>query len=135
MLASSHRMRRGADFTLAVRRGARAGRPSLVAHLSVGEGEVLVGLVVSRAVGGAVTRNRLKRQLRALVRERLDILPEGALLVVRLNPAARGARSVELGRDLDKALDRLLSPGKFSGATRSGEGEARMPARPGEGSA
>ncbi len=67
-----------------------------------------VGLVVSKAVGNAVTRNRVSRRVRHLVRPRLDRLPDAALLVVRALPPAAEASSVVLARDLDKALTRLL---------------------------
>jgi ribonuclease P protein component len=66
-----------------------------------------VGLVVGKAVGNAVQRNRVKRRLRHLLRERLATLPDGADLVVRALPAAETATSVELGSALDKALSRL----------------------------
>ncbi|MFI9433699.1 MULTISPECIES: ribonuclease P protein component [Streptosporangium] len=111
MLPSGSRMRRGDEFANAVRKGSRAGRPALVAHLSVradGDEPPLVGFVVSRAVGGAVVRNRVKRQLRHLVRDRLHRLPRGSLLVVRANPSAASARSERLAAELDVALDRLL---------------------------
>jgi ribonuclease P protein component len=68
----------------------------------------LVGLVVSRAVGPAVTRTRVKRRLRHLAAQRLDRLAPGALLVVRANPPAATATSAELGADLDRALERVL---------------------------
>jgi ribonuclease P protein component len=55
-----------------------------------------------------VVRNRVKRRLRAVARDRLERLPDGALLVVRANPAAAGASSAELGAALDRALDRAL---------------------------
>ncbi|ADG76597.1 ribonuclease P protein component [Cellulomonas flavigena DSM 20109] len=99
-------MRRSADFQQTVRRGARGGRDTLVVHLTTttDPGPPAVGLVVSRGVGNAVTRNRVKRRLRALVAARLDGLPEGALVVVRAQPAAASASSVELGRDLDGAF-------------------------------
>jgi ribonuclease P protein component len=67
-----------------------------------------VGLVVSRAVGPAVVRNRVKRRLRALATARLGQLPAGALLVVRANPAAAAASSELLGSELDRALSRVL---------------------------
>lgn len=99
-------MRRSADFQQAVRRGARGGRDTLVVHLatSTDPGVPAVGLVVSRAVGNAVTRNRVKRRLRALVTPRLGDLPAGSLLVVRAQPAAATATSADLGRDLDSAV-------------------------------
>ena len=53
-------------------------------------------------------RNTVTRRLRPLVRERLDRLPVGSLLVVRALPAAAGASSAALSTDLDAALDRLL---------------------------
>jgi hypothetical protein len=37
----------------------------------------------------------------------MDRLPAGLVLVVRANPAAAGAGSVELGEDLDAALGTL----------------------------
>ncbi len=63
-----------------------------------------VGFVVSKAVGSAVVRNTVKRRLRALVRERLELLPDAGLAVVRANPASASASSQLLARDLDSAL-------------------------------
>jgi ribonuclease P protein component len=41
-----------------------------------GDSAMRIGFTVSRKVGGAVLRNRMKRRLRALARE---LLPEGGL--------------------------------------------------------
>lgn len=70
-------------------------------------GPARAGFVVSKAVGPAVTRNRVKRRLRHLVAARLDRLPRGCVLVIRALPAAATAASGELARDLDSALGRL----------------------------
>lgn len=64
----------------------------------------LVGFVVSKAVGGAVQRNRVKRRLRHLMIPRLAALTGGTRLVVRALPASAGASSAELASDLDRAL-------------------------------
>ena len=106
-------MRRGAEFTLTVRTGTRAGRPSVVGHMLVRTGiheqePARVGFVVSRAVGPAVTRNRVKRQLRELMRGYLQLLPGGTLLVVRANAAAAHASQSDLAADLDSVISRLL---------------------------
>jgi ribonuclease P protein component len=132
MLPALHRMRRGADFDSAVRRGRRAGRRTLVVHVgglpspvdeptvTAGPGveaglrPTLVGFVVAKSVGGAVVRTRVKRRLRALVSERLPQLPAGSLVVVRANPAAAGAVHGELAADLDSALSRVLRRGSES---------------------
>jgi ribonuclease P protein component len=63
-----------------------------------------VGFVVSKAVGGAVVRNRTKRVLRGLMRERLTGLPEGTDVVVRANPPAAGASTPTLAGELDRLL-------------------------------
>jgi ribonuclease P protein component len=69
----------------------------------------LVGFVVSKAVGNAVARNRVKRRLRHLVRARLTALPGDGVLVVRALPAAAEASSARLARDLETALHRLVA--------------------------
>ncbi|MGY2876945.1 ribonuclease P protein component [Marmoricola sp. URHA0025 HA25] len=67
-----------------------------------------VGFVVSRAVGGAVVRNRVKRRLRHLMRERVAAVPSGSLLVVRAQPAAAEASHRDLGDALDRCLRRVV---------------------------
>jgi ribonuclease P protein component len=62
------------------------------------------GFIVSKAVGGAVVRNRVRRRLRHLMRERLDSLPAGTDVVVRALPSSGSRSFAELGADLDSAL-------------------------------
>ena len=113
MLPASTRLTRREDFAKAVRRGRRAARRTLVLHLAHADSDhpedarPKVGFVVGRTVGGAVVRHRVQRQLRHLMRARLDSLPSGALVVVRALPAAAGRDSATLGEDLDGALRRL----------------------------
>ena len=97
-----------------LRRGRRAGRGSLVAHACTipwhdvdRNDQPRVGFVVSRAVGGSVTRHRVQRRLRHIVRSRLDVLRPGTRLVVRALPAAATATSDALAVDLDALLRRL----------------------------
>jgi len=113
MLPAVHRMRLGSDFEAAVRRGRRSGRRCLVVHAviaagpgatdaSSGSSPARVGFVVSRAVGTAVVRNRVKRRLRVAG------LRPGTLVVVRAQPAAATATAAVLRQDLDAALPRAL---------------------------
>jgi len=66
-----------------------------------------VGFVVAKSVGPAVTRNRVKRRLRHMMRERIQALPGGSMLVVRALPASAGASSRDLAGELDRCLDRV----------------------------
>lgn len=62
------------------------------------------GFVVSKQVGNAVVRNKVRRRLRQLVRERLADLPDGSTLVVRALPPAAVTPYARLGADLDAAI-------------------------------
>lgn len=67
-------IRKRADF-LAANRGlrvARAGFVLLVNRDAAGEGAMRFGTTVTKKIGGAVVRNRMKRRFRALLR---DLLP------------------------------------------------------------
>ncbi|SDS72760.1 ribonuclease P protein component [Microlunatus soli] len=103
-------MRSGDDFTHTVRRGARVGTATVVVHgwrdEEASDGP-LVGFVVAKSVGSAVTRNRVKRRLRHLVRDRLESAPSGARLVVRALPPA-AARPARVPSDLDFAWAKLV---------------------------
>ena len=114
MLAAAQRLRRSTDFAAAVRGGRRAGRNSVVVHLLIDEpaqaSTARAGFVVSKAVGNAVTRNKVRRRLRHLVRPRLADLPEGSLLVVRALPSSAAASFETLGTDLDTALAAARAP-------------------------
>ncbi|MDO9379828.1 MAG: ribonuclease P protein component [Nocardioidaceae bacterium] len=117
MLPPAVRMRDGREFGTTRRRGRRAGTTSLVVHLNVVDVTDLdvpsreVGVVTGKSVGPAVTRNRVKRRLRHLVADRLDTLPMGTRLVVRALPPSATRSFDDLGRDLDRAIDKATRTG------------------------
>ena len=116
MLPAGSRLRRRADFVATVRstRGVR-GTGLLVVHAATPDpsppalsSAPRVGFVVSRAVGAAVVRNRVRRRLRHLVAEQLDRIPPGSRVVVRALPGSAVATYDQLGAALGSALDRAL---------------------------
>lgn len=129
MLPRAKRVRTPADFSQTLRSGTRTGRRNLVVSARLADptstesstGPVRVGFVVSKAVGNAVVRNRVKRRLRAAVAEQLDgplAGHPGGTVVVRALPPAGTAGWTELKGDLDSAL---------AGALRKAAGRRRSP--------
>lgn len=93
-----------------MRSGVRVGRSTLVVHAARPSvtAPVRVGFVVSKAVGNAAVRNRVKRRLRHLARERVAAVPSGVSLVVRALPAASSTPKA-LAADLEQAWSRAVA--------------------------
>jgi ribonuclease P protein component len=110
MLAAPHRLRRSRDFTLTVRRGARAGRSDLVVHclLSPGDEPARIGFTVGASVGGSVIRHRVSRRLRALAQPLIPSLPAGATIVVRALPGASTSTHADLDDQMRGAVATAL---------------------------
>jgi ribonuclease P protein component len=119
VLATDQRLRRADDFATVIRHGRRAGRDGLVVHVHTRDsvevsrrdgGPARAGFIVPKAVGTAVTRNRVRRRLRHLLRTELTGLPPGTDVVVRVLPGAAGCSYDELARHLSAALATTRSP-------------------------
>ena len=99
-------LRKRADF-LAANTGKRAATPGFVLQVrdrSDGDPTKRVGFTVTKKIGGAVVRNRMKRRLRALARE---ILPVGGVA---------GADHVLIGRSGGIERDFALLRKELTGA-------------------
>ncbi len=104
-------IKRRADF-LAARRG-RTSRTSgflLVRHERGDDGPARVGFTVTKKMGGAVTRNRMKRRLREAIRAHFEerAIPGSDYIVI----AHRGALSLPFKRLLDDMAQALLTLSK-----------------------
>jgi ribonuclease P protein component len=74
---------------------------AVTALLDVGDGDARVAFAVNRRVGPAVVRNRLRRRLRAAMRE-LDL--SGGAYLVAADPEAVRLEFSELRRHLAAAM-------------------------------
>lgn len=104
------------EFATTMRRGACASAPVLTVHAfspsARSAGKPKVGVIVTRKVGKAVTRNRIRRRCKAILEALLE--PDDARwFVVTCKPAAAQARFADLRRQLSGALPK---PGASRGA-------------------
>jgi ribonuclease P protein component len=74
---------------------------------SLGDGRGRVGITVSKKVGNAVTRNRIKRLVREFVRRNEFVPVECDVVVIAKRSAAKVAGYDEVARDLSRARSRL----------------------------
>ncbi|GAA1997884.1 ribonuclease P protein component [Brevibacterium samyangense] len=115
MLPGRNRIRHPEDFRRVFRTGRKVGSRELVLHHLRTNDESHapgVGFVVSKAVGNAVVRNRVKRRLREILHARLDCLEPAERIVVRALPAAAGASFAELEKVVDRSLRIARDPAK-----------------------
>jgi ribonuclease P protein component len=53
------------------------------------------GLIISKTIGGSVTRHRIARQVRHVLQENYSQLPEGSLVVVRALKNTQNPKKVQ----------------------------------------
>ncbi|HWV49131.1 MAG TPA: ribonuclease P protein component [Microbacterium sp.] len=113
MLARPHRLTRGDDYRMVVRRGSRCGGSRVVTSvLTTADTEraARFGFIISKQVGNAVVRNTVRRRLKAVCAELLPEVPQGTDVVIRALPASAAASFADLRADVVRCIRRLVSP-------------------------
>ncbi|MBV8727307.1 MAG: ribonuclease P protein component [Candidatus Eremiobacteraeota bacterium] len=98
-------LRRRGDFSRLRRQGRRIASNLLTVYRAdAASGQTLVGISTGRALGGAVTRNRVRRRILAILDElsRNGGLPKRLLIEARTSAA--NARFDQLRNELRKAV-------------------------------
>ncbi len=101
----SNRLRKNSQFRHVYRRGKSAASGHIALTFLRGS-RLLVGFSVSRKVGGAVVRNRVKRRMRECFRLQMGALKEGRYIFAA-RPSAAQADYRALERDMDALLRRM----------------------------
>ena len=121
-LSKHRRLRRREEFRRVLRDGNRA-RDALISITAADTGapdsEPRYGFAIPKRVGGAVTRNRIKRRLRTIVNQTDH--PRGWDYVIYAFPAASDATSERLAQSVETLVKRL----KSGDHTRRGARRAR----------
>ena len=106
-----NRLSRTRDFDAVYRHGRSTSTRFLVLHWFArddGQAEPRLGLAVPKAVGNAVVRNRIKRQLREHWRARLAELPSDRDYVLIVRPGLAEAAEARGGSWLGERIDEIL---------------------------
>ncbi len=106
VLPKQHRIVDAAAFRTIMRSGRRRTGRFVVTHQAptVRDAPARFGFIVSKAVGGAVQRNAVKRRLRSICAERVSAGAIGVDVVIRALPASAGATFAALQADVDTQL-------------------------------
>ncbi|MCY0875448.1 MAG: ribonuclease P protein component [Firmicutes bacterium] len=102
-----HRLRRNKDFRVVFHRGQSVANRYFVLYVSKKENAVTrAGFSVSKKVGNAVVRNRIKRLLREVLRKQINQFGTGYDLIVIARKEAYGLTYVDVERQVQQLLRR-----------------------------
>jgi ribonuclease P protein component len=105
MLPKQYRLTQSRDFARARRYGRSAGSHLMALYaLPTRTPELRIGFSVSKKVGKAVIRNRVKRLMREAVRHQLSRIRPGQDLVFIARPASAGAPYGEIAETIGYLL-------------------------------
>ena len=126
LLGRSSRLLKSQDYARLSRHGKRSASPEFVLLMATESGSLVrrtieprLGLSTSRAVGNAVVRNRIRRQVREWFREKRHAFPNSMDLVVIARKQAAHRPSRDLRRSLDQLVERNLQMQRFASGTTS----------------
>lgn len=134
---ASSRLLKHAAFDRVYKEGARVFSGNMTVFFRLrepGEGASgpRVGFTVSRAMGGAVVRNRIKRRLRAAVRQHLAGFKTTADVVINPKRTTAAADFTQLTVEVQRAFSQIQRRAQTSNAADAKGAEVRGSAKPAE---
>ena len=126
MLPKPLRLRSRRDFKQVYQRGQTVSLPTMVLYWRKNGGlGKRIGFSVSKKLGGAVERNRVKRRCRAAAHELLPKCPSGFDLVFVARPAAAKADYSHLQADMAQTLALAAQKREHGKKSHSKKGASR----------
>jgi ribonuclease P protein component len=111
VLARANRLTTASDYKTTIRRGRRhAEQFTVVSVLPGADSPTRFGFIVSKKVGNAPTRNRVRRRLKAIAFEAISEVPTGCSIVIRALPTAAEASWGELRADVLRSVSKVGKP-------------------------
>lgn len=100
------RLKRRASFKYVFRKGEKTSAPDLILLTARSREGLKIGLSVSKKVGNAVTRNRVKRLLREAIRPLEDSICTSFMYVIVAHPSLAGKDFGEVCRQVKLVFER-----------------------------
>ena len=123
MLPKHLRLRERKDFKRVYQRGQTLALPTLALYWrKSGKAGPRIGFSVSKKLGGAVERNRLKRRYRAIARQLLPQFPAGVDLIFVARPAAAKADYRRQSAEMAQALAQVAAKRAKDGNSKPKKG-------------
>ena len=101
-----YRLKRRAAFAYVYRKGDRASAKDLLLLSARSREGLKIGLSVSKKVGNAVTRNRVKRLLREAISQIADRIDAGYMYVIVARPSIAGLPLTRVAEEVEAAYSR-----------------------------
>jgi ribonuclease P protein component len=107
-LHRSHRLKKNEHFQAVFQKGSSAANKQFIVYSSRQEGQAAfrVGISVSKKIGIAVTRNRVKRLIREAIAQLEDVIQPGLDLVVIARPGVERMTLEEIKQSLKHVMKR-----------------------------
>ena len=107
MLPKKHRLNLSKDFEKVTKKGVKVNTEIAVIYAIANpltQNNSQIGLIVSKIVGNSVVRHKVSRQIRNVVKEVLNKIPNNIQIVIRALPKINEIEFLEIENVLTKAI-------------------------------
>lgn len=105
-MQKQYRLKKRAAFAYVYRKGEKASARDLLLLSAKSKEGLKIGLSVSKKVGNAVTRNRVKRLLREAIRPLTDRIDDGFMYVIVAYPSIAEKDFFSVSKSVEQAFSR-----------------------------